>query len=462
MAEMRTCHSSLRKFAEEHLQCAICHSLYRNPKTLTCLHSFCEECLMRCWGSRPWPSANCPICRRAVSIPGQVPCQVKNLPTDFKLASMVEAAVKDDAQTVPTCTKHGGKKCCVFCKTCHQLICFTCMKESHYSHDVGDVGETVEEFKQCAREHMIKCNKSLEDMTKALETVTQTKLDFRMALEIIRQDVSVRAGEEVARITAAKQCILDELNEIQSDREKQLDGNSKVIFSVTKHLQRAAGGFKSLVKMPNDYEFMEKYPKLKAYFSKLTDQCYTESVKSIAPFSIEYAPSARSPQKFNLGRLICHTHRGGEGDKSGDGESVHTRGEDEQCCDDRSRGSENDSDNDTQSDADSDSDCDVDVGGKSVGRCGSDGKGADRGEGAGDSGSNDGEGEGSGSGEGGGGGEGAIVDEDLNCEYTDDEDDGSGDSEDYSGSDISVEDDDGEAQKGNYSLGTYKKQKLSH
>ena len=37
--------SSALKTLEEQLTCAICLDIYINPKTLTCLHSFCQQCL---------------------------------------------------------------------------------------------------------------------------------------------------------------------------------------------------------------------------------------------------------------------------------------------------------------------------------------------------------------------------------------------------------------------------------
>ena len=70
---------------EEELTCAICLETLNIPKTLPCLHSFCEECLLEIAGNKS--TIPCPSCRTICSLPGG---KVQSLPTNFVINSIVD------------------------------------------------------------------------------------------------------------------------------------------------------------------------------------------------------------------------------------------------------------------------------------------------------------------------------------------------------------------------------------
>ena len=57
--------ASVSSQLESWLKCAVCQEILKNPKTLQCFHSFCEECIGRLakttHGERD--GVNCPLCR---------------------------------------------------------------------------------------------------------------------------------------------------------------------------------------------------------------------------------------------------------------------------------------------------------------------------------------------------------------------------------------------------------------
>ena len=59
------------RLAKEELICPLCMSFYKNPHSLQCLHSYCEECLVGLHSSSKCSdTVQCPECRARTLLPG--------------------------------------------------------------------------------------------------------------------------------------------------------------------------------------------------------------------------------------------------------------------------------------------------------------------------------------------------------------------------------------------------------
>ena len=66
------------------LECSVCQENYRNPKALSCLHTFCTNCLERI--PRIYSrEISCPVCKKITLLSLQ---GVKGLPNDFRVQQM--------------------------------------------------------------------------------------------------------------------------------------------------------------------------------------------------------------------------------------------------------------------------------------------------------------------------------------------------------------------------------------
>ena len=98
---------------EEQLTCPVCLDLYTNPKTLPCLHSFCEACIERFPQDKEGETyyLSCPTCRHRTELPGggagafPVAFYINNLKETYGL--MKNAVIQPNTQQATMCKDHG-------------------------------------------------------------------------------------------------------------------------------------------------------------------------------------------------------------------------------------------------------------------------------------------------------------------------------------------------------------------
>ena len=129
MAVKAAASSPLAKL-EEQLTCAVCLDLYTNPKTLPCLHSFCQQCLE---GLPLDPQGGtyfiaCPTCRHHTELPE--PAGPAGFPVAFHLNNLKEIYSLMKKASNPqqvTCDNCTAVNAIGYCKECNQFLCQECI-----------------------------------------------------------------------------------------------------------------------------------------------------------------------------------------------------------------------------------------------------------------------------------------------------------------------------------------------
>ena len=146
---------------EDFLTCGICLDYFNNPKSLICLHKFCETCYQAYVDKLSIKVGNkfqCPMkCKEYTTLPRD---GIKGLKTDFILKgleeflSVKETERKSDKRSVKdifglrenevTCSDLEGKICELYCEeeNCQVPFCSKCMSTEHIGHRVSEI-ETV-------------------------------------------------------------------------------------------------------------------------------------------------------------------------------------------------------------------------------------------------------------------------------------------------------------------------------
>ena len=120
-----------------HITCGMCSKRYKDPRILSCLHSFCLQCLhheIEKSGSQQM--FQCPICERNTSIPvGGASVLPQNLHLGFEVevAGYMSKMVNNSDVECDHCIDRDNGPAVVFCCTCHQFLC----KVAYECHRTG-------------------------------------------------------------------------------------------------------------------------------------------------------------------------------------------------------------------------------------------------------------------------------------------------------------------------------------
>ena len=275
--------ASLSTALKEQLSCSVCMSVYTQPKTLTCLHSFCLPCLKQLARKTP-PDVplRCPDCKADINLaPGHT---VDSLPNSFYFDRLLELLAyqkpeqaskdcgncKDDAPLTNFCfdcaqhlcyecvdahrwsrvfkshklvslqdevderhtverqdrcgiERHGKERLQYFCEDCTAHICRKCVVFEHSQHRYAHVTEAVARCKTAMKEAGNRVKTKTAVIRDALTVVESNYGLIRKRLEDATRDLDKRVEDYVQSLKDHKKFMLWELQSIQQDESRRYE-----------------------------------------------------------------------------------------------------------------------------------------------------------------------------------------------------------------------------------------------
>ncbi|XP_069079382.1 E3 ubiquitin-protein ligase TRIM56-like [Pleurodeles waltl] len=256
---------------EDYLSCKICYELFRTPKLLPCLHTYCQQCLEQLVTKG---SLNCPECRIKVSVKDGV----KNLKSNFFINSLLEllqpkqtndlecsvcATAKKHLTAVSRCLDchdflcqscslgHGCSRATIshrvvdlkeflngqhdaevrsrqemscldhsqeplrfFCDTCNSLICRDCRLLGHFQHQVMSMADAIKKKKPEVNQLIEGLGSNILKITQRKEEVTESLGILSRTTKTIKANIVSYIDEATALLQSQKEVAFKEVDDI--------------------------------------------------------------------------------------------------------------------------------------------------------------------------------------------------------------------------------------------------------
>ncbi|NWI87342.1 TRI59 protein, partial [Pitta sordida] len=137
---------------EEELTCAVCYSIFAEPRVLPCSHTFCRDCLeellQHSSGSCPGRRLRCPSCRALLEIPA---AGLQSLPVNFALKAVIEKWQREEPMEAGSCREHPRQPLNIYCVLDKELVCGKCLTVGkHHGHPIDDLQSAQSRAREAA------------------------------------------------------------------------------------------------------------------------------------------------------------------------------------------------------------------------------------------------------------------------------------------------------------------------
>ena len=284
----------------EDLSCKICYEVYKKPKQLPCLHSFCVACLNRLAETRAVNGKiQCPLCERQVDVPESG--TFENLPVSFYINSLLDVlAIKECGATRVTCgncdkkseqssycfdcskfwcgeclnghnilrenkehrvtalkdfqeqdyedvlkrpaickKKHHEKLLEYYCHTCEDAACQVCLNLEHGGHEIKHLEAVTGDEKAKILAEVERAETQIEQFTEDIKIAETDWLQAKENVEAVKRDVNSFAEEMIRVIREEQRRLITEAENTKKAEQDRVATNRENIRNQAKKVESA-------------------------------------------------------------------------------------------------------------------------------------------------------------------------------------------------------------------------------
>ena len=335
---LSTSSSTALKKLEEQLICAICLDLYTNPKTLPCLHSFCQQCLeslpLDPQGDNYFIS--CPTCRDCTQL--SQPTGVVDFPAAFLINNLKEVynlmtkvsghqqvtcdnctttnatgyckecakflcqecidvhkkwapiadhiitsldeVVASASKMLPTklkikCSNH-NKPLEIFCGTCEELICHDCTVRIHRDHDYDLVSDCYPKHCQKLETSLKSVSDKVTGVNDVIIALTDTENEIREQGEVVKEEIHVMVEEMIAILQQSERQLTDDVDTIIGNKLQVLSDQKTSAEKKLIQLKKCQESVEQNLEICNPQQVVISTKQMMEHMNQVTEQVNIE------------------------------------------------------------------------------------------------------------------------------------------------------------------------------------------
>ncbi|XP_030849865.1 tripartite motif-containing protein 2-like [Strongylocentrotus purpuratus] len=234
----------------KNLECPVCLSFFKEPKILTCSHTFCKGCLETLLESSG--KLLCPTCREETSVPGgdvgrlQSNITVRSLVEDVETQGQARTNFNQENKSLERkwnkCRKHPNYDEECYCRNCNKFVCCKCGISEHAkdAHTILEAGAHETEQKNRVEKLASKADAKIRNVEKYFTFVEDQRKRVHNIQERINGEIDATFEESVEKLKERKTVLKNEiehkigkietsLGDVEKSTRKQIDEIKKVL-----------------------------------------------------------------------------------------------------------------------------------------------------------------------------------------------------------------------------------------
>ncbi|XP_058891627.1 E3 ubiquitin-protein ligase TRIM56-like [Acipenser ruthenus] len=315
---------------EEFLKCKICFELYKSPRILPCLHSYCEQCLEKLL-EKGKGTIYCPECRTETRVQGSI----RNIKTNFFINGLLDlfeskrnkeavcsvcVSLKQSPEAASSrcldcadflcrscaeghrCSKltlshtvvslqdytAGGydeearlrqEQHCrshqdtlrFYCNTCSTPICRDCRMLEHFSHHILVMADAVKARKPQVEGLISSLDNNIKSIGQQEEAVDSMIGQLKESQSTIQDCVSKYVSVLVEQLYAQRDSICKELSDFVQQQEKSYLSIKQALHNHMDSAQSTKDFSRTVMEMGKDYEILQLEGMIQSHIKRLQD-----------------------------------------------------------------------------------------------------------------------------------------------------------------------------------------------